>query len=286
MSKSIFSDGDLVRLIDQKGKIHQITLLEGQKFFTNHGSIEHNEIIGETVGSVFESSNGMKYAAFHPSLEEYVMKMPRGAAVIYPQDARAMIELADISAGNRVLEAGAGSGSLTLHILRALAGSGELVSVEIREEFAQIARKNVEKFITTKNWELINADLAEFKSDNKFDAVLLDLLNPWDYLSKVEEVLAPGRFLVCYVATTTQMSRVVETMKARECWFNPIASEDLHREWHLQGLAVRPNHKMIGHTGFLVQARLMAPGVKAPVKKMKPAKGAYGPDWQAVGENP
>ncbi|MGA0108144.1 MAG: hypothetical protein ACO3IA_03205, partial [Candidatus Nanopelagicales bacterium] len=140
--------------------------------------------------------------------------------------------------------------------------------------------------LSTRNWELINADLAEFKSDDKFDAVLLDLLNPWDYLSKVEEVLAPGRFLVCYVATTTQMSRVVETMKARECWFNPIASEDLHREWHLQGLAVRPNHKMIGHTGFLIQARLMAPGVKAPVKKMKPAKGAYGPDWQAVGENP
>lgn len=285
MSKEFFESGDLIRLVDQKGKVHQITLISGQKFFTNHGAIEHNEIINKSAGSVFESTSGMKYAVFHPSLEEYVMKMPRGAAVIYPQDARNMVGLADISDGDRVLEAGVGSGSLTLHILRALAGSGELVSYEIREEFAQIARKNVEKFVQTQNWNLINDDLANLTSTEKFDAVLLDLLNPWDYLEIIEKHLKPGRPLVCYVATTTQMSRVVETLKVRECWFNPIASEDLHREWHLQGLAVRPNHRMVGHTGFLVQARLMAPGVKAPVKKMKPAKGAYGPDWQALGEN-
>lgn len=284
MSREIFKSGDLIRLIDQKGKIHQITLLAGQKFFTNHGSIDHDEIIDKTVGSVFESSSGMKYSAFHPSLEEYVLKMPRGAAVIYPQDARNMIGLADIAPGDRVLEAGVGSGSLTLHVLRALANQGELVSYEIRDEFAQIARKNVEKFKSFDNWILINDDLANLKSEKKFDAVLLDLLNPWDYLEIIEKVLQPGRSLVCYVATTTQMSRVVETMKSRECWFNPMASEDLHREWHLQGLAVRPNHRMIGHTGFLIQARLMAPGVKAPFKKMKPAKGAYGPDWQEMGD--
>ena len=284
MPSNTFKAGDLIRLIDQKGKIHLITLIAGQKFFTNHGSIDHNEIIDQSVGSVLESTSGMKYTIFHPSLEEYVMKMPRGAAVIYPRDARNMVGLADISQGDRVLEAGVGSGSLTLHILRSLASSGELVSYEIRDEFAQIAKKNVEKFTEVKNWTLINDDLANLDTNKKFDAVLLDLLNPWDYLPIIEKVLNPGRILVCYVATTTQMSRVVETMKARECWFNPTASEDLHREWHLQGLAVRPNHRMIGHTGFLVHSRLMAPGIKAPIKKMKPAKGAYGPDWQAFGE--
>jgi tRNA (adenine57-N1/adenine58-N1)-methyltransferase len=159
--KDFFKDGDLVKLIDQKGKIHQITLSKGQNFFTNHGGISHDDLIGKSVGSVFESANGMKYVAFHPSLEDYSLKMPRGAAVIYPRDARQIIGLADISAGDRVLEAGVGSGALTLHILRALAGTGELVSYEVREEFAIIAKKNVEKFnknIT--NWDLKIADVA------------------------------------------------------------------------------------------------------------------------------
>ena len=281
--KDFFKDGDLVKLIDQKGKIHQITLSKGQNFFTNHGGISHDDLIGKSVGSVFESANGMKYVAFHPSLEDYSLKMPRGAAVIYPRDARQIIGLADISAGDRVLEAGVGSGALTLHILRALAGTGELVSYEVREEFAIIAKKNVEKFnknIT--NWDLKIADVATILPTEKFDAVLLDLLNPWDYVSIIENILRPGGFFVCYVATTTQMSRVVELMKVSGRWFEPAASEDLHRDWHLQGLAVRPSHKMIGHTGFLVQARLMASGEVAPVRKMKPAKGAYGPDWQAA----
>ncbi len=281
--KDVFQDGDLVKLVDQKGKIHQITLSKGQNFFTTHGGISHDELIGKSVGSVFESANGMKYVAFHPSLEDYSLKMPRGAAVIYPRDARQIIGLADISTGDRVLEAGVGSGALTLHILRALAGTGELISYEVREEFAIIAKKNVEKFnknIT--NWDLRIADVATISPNEKFDAVLLDLLNPWDYVSIIENILRPGGFFVCYVATTTQMSRVVELMKVSGRWFEPAASEDLHRDWHLQGLAVRPSHKMIGHTGFLVQARLMASGEFAPVRKMKPAKGAYGPDWQAA----
>jgi tRNA (adenine57-N1/adenine58-N1)-methyltransferase len=282
MSSTIFQEGDLVRLVDQKGKVHQITLISGQNFFTNHGGIAHEDLIGESVGIVVESSSGMKYVAFHPSLEEYAMKMPRGAAVIYPRDARQIIGLANICSGKTVLEAGVGSGSLTMHILQALAGTGKLVSYEIREDFANIAKKNVEKFLKeSDNWQLINDDLANIDLTEKFDAVVLDLLNPWDFLNVVEKVLNPGGFFVSYVATTTQMSRLVELMKISGRWFEPSASEDLHREWHLQGLAVRPNHKMIGHTGFLIQARLMSEGQIAPVRKMKPAKGAYGPDWQA-----
>lgn len=282
MRSENFQAGDLLRLVDQKGKQHHITLIVGQNFFTNHGSISHDEVIGKSVGSLFESTGGMKYVAFHPALEEYVLKMPRGAAVIYPQDARQITGLADIAAGDRVLEAGVGSGALSLHILRMLAGTGELVSYEIREDFAEIAKKNVERYQLFENWTVVIDDLANLSEEEKFDAVILDMLNPWDYLELVERVLRPGRFLVSYVATTTQMSRLVELMKVTGNWFEPKASEELHREWHLQGLAVRPNHKMVGHTGFLVQARKMAPGVKAPVRKMKPAKGAYGPDWQAM----
>lgn len=282
MRKDRFEDGDLLRLVDQKGKQHHITLINGQNFFTNHGSIPHDEVIGQSVGSIFESTSGMKYVAFHPALEEYVMKMPRGAAIIYPQDARQIVGLADIAPGDRVLEAGVGSGALSLHILRMLAGRGELVSYELREDFAEIAKKNVQRYQDVDNWTVVIDDLANLSKAEKFDAVILDMLNPWDYLELVEQVLLPGRFLVSYVATTTQMSRLVELMKVTGNWFEPKASEDLHREWHLQGLAVRPNHRMVGHTGFLVQGRLMAPGVKAPVRKMKPAKGAYGPDWQAM----
>lgn len=283
MRRQTFNDGDLVRLVDQKGKVHQITLTQGQNFFTNHGGISHNDLIGSSAGSVFESTNGMKYVAFHPSLEEYSLKMPRGAAVIYPRDARQIIGLADIAPGDRVLEAGVGSGSLTMHVLRALAGQGELVSYEQREDFALIAKKNVEKFIRDfSNWDLRIDDLLNISISEKYDAIILDLLNPWDFISIAESVLKPGGFLVCYVATTTQMSRVIELMKTTSRWFEPNASEDLHRGWHLQGLAVRPNHKMVGHTGFLVQARLMDHGQIAPIRKMKPAKGAYGPDWQAA----
>ncbi len=282
MPSNIFEEGDLVRLVDQKGKVHQITLLQGQNFFTNHGGIAHADLIGQNVGRVVESSNGMKYVAFHPSLEEYALKMPRGAAVIYPRDARQIIGLANITPHKRVLEAGVGSGSLTMHILQALANTGELVSYEIREDFANIAKKNVTKFIKdTENWTLVNEDLATLDTNEKFDAIVLDMLNPWDFLKLVEKSLHPGGFFVSYVATTTQMSRLVELMKLSGRWFEPRASEDLHREWHLEGLAVRPNHKMIGHTGFLIQARLMSEGEVAPVRKTKPAKGAYGPDWQA-----
>lgn len=282
MRNGYLSAESLVRLVDQKGKAHHIKITPGQKFFTNHGSIDHDELIDQPIGSVFESTQGMKYVALEPSLEEYVMKMPRGAALIYPQDARQIIGLADLAPNDRVLEAGVGSGSLALHILRNLSLDGQLTSYEVRDDFAAIAKKNVERFLNPTNWNVVIDDLINLDTTQKFDAVILDLLNPWDFVEIIEKVLMPGRFFVSYVATTTQMSRLVETLKARECWFEPKASEDLHREWHLQGLAVRPNHKMVGHTGFLVQARLMANGSKAPIRKMKPAKGAYGPDWQAI----
>jgi tRNA (adenine57-N1/adenine58-N1)-methyltransferase len=225
----------------------------------------------------------MQYTIFSPSLQDYVVNMPRGAAVIYPKDAAQIIELADIKNGSKILEAGVGSGSLSLHILKTIGEDGILNSCEINEDFINVAKKNVLKFLKKhpSNWNVYLNDVKDFKSEIVYDSIILDLLNPWDMIDNVYSMLKPGGHFVCYVATTTQMSKLVETLKLEGHWSDPIASETMYREWHLQGLSVRPKHKMNGHTGFLVHTRRMADGFKFPIKRQKPAKGAYGVDYES-----
>lgn len=275
--------GKLVILSDQKGRNHTFVLETGKQFFTTHGSINHDEIQKLGEGSVIASSNGMQYTIFSPSLQDYVVNMPRGAAVIYPKDASQIIDLADIRNGSKVLEAGVGSGSLSLHILKTIGEQGSLTSCEINEDFINVAKKNVMKFLNfiPNNWTIKFIDVKEFKTDSLFDSIILDLLNPWDMIENVYSMLKPGGHFVSYVATTTQMSKLVETLKSSGQWTDPVASELMYREWHLQGLSVRPKHRMNGHTGFLVHSRRMADGFKFPVKRQKPAKGAYGFDYEA-----
>lgn len=275
--------GSLVTITDQKGRSHTVTLEENKQFFTNHGSIEHNEILTSGEGGVVASSSGMLYTIFSPALQDFVVGMPRGAAVIYPKDAAQIVEIGDMKPGSKVLEAGVGSGSLSLHILRTIGNEGLLTSCEIREEFLKVAQKNVERYMgyMPHNWQLLLTDIAEFKSDDKYDCIVLDLLNPWDMIENVYRHLRPGGHFVCYLATTTQMSKLVESLKITNNWTEAIASETLYREWHLQGLSVRPKHRMNGHTGFLVHTRRMADGVSVPARRQKPAKGAYGADYVA-----
>ena len=275
--------GSLVILSDQKGRNHTLVLEQGKQFFTTHGSINHDEIKNLGEGSVISSTNGMQYTIFSPSLQDYVVNMPRGAAVIYPKDASQIIELADIKNGSKVLEAGVGSGSLSLHILKTIGEKGILNSCEINEDFINVAKKNVLKFMKQipTNWTVSLCDVKDFRSEIIYDSIILDLLNPWDMVENVHSMLKPGGHFVCYVATTTQMSKLVETLKLSGQWTDPIASETMYREWHLQGLAVRPKHKMNGHTGFLVHTRRMADGFKFPIKRQKPAKGAYGVDYES-----
>jgi tRNA (adenine57-N1/adenine58-N1)-methyltransferase len=276
--------GRLITLTDQKARSHTIQLEISKQFFTNHGSISHDEILSAGEGGVVASSNGMLYTVFSPALQDFVVGMPRGAAVIYPKDAAQIIELGDLSQGSKVLEAGVGSGSLTLHILRTIGPSGHLTSCEIRDEFLKVAKKNVEKFTNQvhSNWNLELVDFNDFRSDIKFDCIILDMLNPWDMIENVYRHLRPGGHFVSYLATTTQMSRLVETLKVTNSWTDALASETLYREWHLQGLSVRPKHRMNGHTGFLVHTRRMADGVQVPARRQKPAKGAYGADYQPI----
>jgi len=276
--------GEWVRLTDAKGRRHNICLEAGKQFFTNKGAIAHDDLIGRDEGFSVPSTAGGEYLVFRPLLSEFVVSMPRGAAVVYPKDAAQIVAMADIFPGARVVEAGVGSGALTCSLLRAVGPGGLVSSYERREEFADVARRNVTQFFGGEHpaWRLTVADLAAALPDESahtVDRVILDMLAPWECVDAVAGALAPGGIVCAYVATTTQLGRIVETLRAHGEFTEPQPWETLVREWHVEGLAIRPGHKMNGHTGFLVTARRMAPGVSAPVKKRRPAPGAYGTDY-------
>ena len=273
--------GEWVRLTDTKGRRHNICLEAGKRFFSNRGHIDHDDLIGRPEGFSITSSVGGDYLVFRPLLSEFVVSMPRGAAVVYPKDAAQIVAMADIFPGARVVEAGVGSGALTCSLLRAVGPGGLVSSYERRAEFAEVAERNVTQFFGARHpaWKLTVGDLAEALAEHDLDRVILDMLAPWECVDAVAEALAPGGIVCAYVATTTQLGRTVETLRAHGGFTEPQPWESLVRDWHVEGLAVRPGHKMIGHTGFLVTARRMAPGEKAPLKKRRPAPGAYGVDY-------
>jgi tRNA (adenine57-N1/adenine58-N1)-methyltransferase len=270
-----FQPGDRVQLTDPKGRMHTLVLTPGKVFHTHRGSLAHDELIGLPDGSVVSSTGGTAYLALRPLLADYVLSMPRGAQVIYPKDAAQIVAMGDIFPGATVLEAGAGSGALTCSLLRAVGRDGRVVSYELRPDFAEIARRNVEAFFggTQPNWTLRVGDVADCV-DTGFDRIILDMLTPWDVLDLVERALVPGGVFVGYVATTPQLSELVEALRAKGGFTEPRAWESLVRDWHADGLAVRPDHRMIAHTAFLVSARRLAPGVVAPARRRKPSKGA------------
>jgi tRNA (adenine57-N1/adenine58-N1)-methyltransferase catalytic subunit len=278
--------GEWVRLTDQKGRRHNFELVAGKRFFSNRGHLEHDDLIGREEGFTVGSSVGGEYLVFRPLLSEFVVSMPRGAAVVYPKDAAQIVALADIFPGADVVEAGVGSGALTCSLLRAVGPHGTVSSYERREEFADVARANVTQFFGGDHpaWRLTVGDLVEAlpagDEAGTVDRVVLDMLAPWECLDVVADALAPGGVLICYVATATQLSKVAEAMRDADTFTEPQAWESLVRDWHVEGLAVRPGHAMIGHTAFLVTARRMAPGERPPTKKRRPAPGAYGPDYQ------
>ena len=276
-----FAAGDLVQLTDPRGTMHTITLQAGGEFHTHRGRIPHADLIGAPEGTVVTSSNGTGYLALRPILDDFVLAMPRGAQVIYPKDAARIVGLANLGPGARVAEAGVGSGALTCSLLRAVGDEGRVYSYERRPEFADVADANVRKWFghRPQSWELILGDLAEVLDQRDLDAVVLDMLAPWECVDAVGAALAPGGILVGYVATTTQLSRLVETLRAAGGWTEPRAEESLMRTWHLEGLAVRPDHRMNGHTAFLVSCRRLAPGTVLPPRRRRPAPGAYGPDY-------
>ena len=273
-----FNYGDRVQLTDAKGKLHTITLKSGGEWHTHKGWLNHDLIVGLPQGSVVETTAGLKFLAFKPLLGDYVLSMPRGATIVYPKDAALILGFADIAPGLRVLEAGVGSGALTISLLRAVGPSGAVDSFERRTEFAEIATRNVTDYFGGKpvNWSLTLGSVQDKEPVVQYDRIVLDMLAPWECVQLADSVLHPGGVLLAYVATTTQLSAMAEAIKNSERFTEPESSESLIRQWHHEGLAVRPVHRMIGHTGFLIQARRLAPGVTAPLRRRRPSKGAYG----------
>jgi tRNA (adenine57-N1/adenine58-N1)-methyltransferase len=273
-----FKAGNRVQLTDPKGKLYTFTITPGKEWHTHKGWINHDDLIGLPEGSVVSTTAGLKFTAFIPLLADYVLSMPRGATIVYPKDAAMIVGVADIYPGACVLEAGVGSGALTLSLLRAVGEAGSVHSVERRQDFADNATANIENYFgqKPKNWQLDVGSLQEQVFTQNFDRVILDMLAPWECVAMAAEVLRPGGVFLAYVATTTQLSATAEALKSDGHFTEPESSETIVRGWHHEGLAVRPQQRMIGHTGFLIQSRRMAPGVEVLARRRRPAKGAYG----------
>ena len=276
-----FRAGDRCQLTDPKGKINTVSLKHGDEFHTHRGVVRHDDIIGLPDASVVLNSSGVEYLVMRPLLVDFVMSMPRGAAIIYPKEAQAILGQADIFPGARVVEAGVGSGALSLWLLRAIGPEGFLYSFERREEFAEIAKANVSTFhgYTPENWSVTVGDLQDALpatvQPGQADRVVLDMLAPWECVDMVADALVPGGVVLMYVATVTQLSRVVEALRTTGRFSHPQSSETIVRGWHVEGLAVRPEHRMIGHTAFLVTARKLAPGTVLPDLKRRASKSDF-----------
>ncbi len=276
-----FQWGDVVQLTGPKQKLYTIVLTEGKQFGTQHGALPHADFVGLDDGSLVTIGEAA-YLAIRPLLADYVMSMPRGAAIIYPKDAAQILAQADVFPGATVVEAGVGSGALSLWLLRAIGGTGRLVSFERREEFAEVAEGNVVGFLGAEpeNWRIVTGDLVEelpaALEPGTVDRVVLDMLAPWECVEVVADALKPGGIVVCYIATVTQLSRVAEAFRDSGLFTEPESSETLVRGWHVEGLAVRPDHRMVAHTGFLLTARRLAPGAVLPALKRRASKTEYG----------
>ena len=295
----VFQAGDRVQLTGPKGRLNTLTLVPGGRFGSHKGDLLHDDIIGKPQGSVIANQSGIEYLALKPLLTDYVLSMPRGAAIVYPKDAAQIVVEGDIFPGAVVVEAGVGSGALSSYLLRAIGPEGRLVSFEKREEFAQIAQGNVANLLGVKpnNWEVVLGELQEKLPDSlpaaSADRAVLDMLAPWDCVDAVAQALKPGGLVIVYVATVTQLSRTMEAIRDHGGFTDPSAWESMVRSWHIEGLAVRPDHRMIAHTGFLMSARRLAPGAVLPQFKQKRAsKSDYTQEdvdvWlpDAIGQRP
>jgi tRNA (adenine57-N1/adenine58-N1)-methyltransferase catalytic subunit len=249
--------GELVVLIDRKRRRYLVTLEAGAEWHSHAGLVPHDDLIGVSEGTAVRTNRNMEVLALRPTREDFVLKMKRGAQVVYPKDQAAIVAAADIRPGCTVIEAGAGSGALTLALLAAVGPTGRVVSFERRDDHAAIARRNVERFLgeAPANWELRVADVAEGLTGLSAHRLVLDLLEPWTVVPAAAETLSPGGILIGYMPTVPQVMRFDETLWADGRFTDVRTTETLVRPWDLDGLAVRPAHRMVAHTAFLTTAR-------------------------------
>jgi tRNA (adenine57-N1/adenine58-N1)-methyltransferase len=254
-----FTVGDRVLLIDTKRRRHLITLGAGGQFHSHTGVLEHDDLVGRPEGVTVRTSMGARLVALRPTLAEYVLEMPRGAQVIYPKDLGPILVLADVAPGARVLESGVGSGALTMALLRAVGSEGSVIGYELRDDFAQRAHSNVEGMLGADVPLRIEVrDAYEGIDEEELDRVLLDLPEPWQVVKHAEQALRPGGILLAYLPTIGQVARLREELDTSSFGMAQTV-EVLQRSWHVDGQSVRPDHRMVAHTGFLTVARLLVP---------------------------
>ena len=269
-----FQYGDRVQLTDAKRRHYTLVLEEGVKFHSHRGIIEHSQIVGMDEGSVVTSTLGSDVLLCRHLMVDHVLSMPRGAAVIYPKDSAQILVEGEIFMGARVLEAGAGSGALSMTLLRAVGPEGHVFSYEIREDHLEFAENNVEEYFGSKPewWSPRLGDLGDVTVDDlggPVDRIVLDMLEPWEHLETVRDLLIPGGVFMTYVATVPQLMKVMEGLRELKCFTEPRAWESLVREWKVEGLATRPEHRMNAHTAFLIWTRRLADGVTPPAVKRR-----------------
>ena len=264
-SERPFEAGERVLLIDPRDRRYLITLGTGKQFHSHQGSLEHDDLIGALEGSVVKTAGGASVTAFRPTMSDYVLKMKRGAQVVYPKDIGLILVYADVFPGATVIEAGTGSGSLTLALARAVGPEGRVVSYELREDHHERALDNVTTWFESlggkpENLELRIGDVFEGVPDLAADRMILDLPEPWNAVGPATDALRSGGILCCYLPTIPQVSRTVEAMRAGGFGF-VSTFEGLVRTWNVDGQSVRPDHRMVAHTGFIITGRKLAASV-------------------------
>ena len=251
-----FAEGEKALLVDRKNRRYLITLVAGGEFHTHTGVVPHADLIGKAEGVVLRSTTGAWYQAVRPTLADFVLKMPRGAQVVYPKDLGPILLLADVFPGARVLEAGVGSGALSMTLLRA---GAVVTGYELRDDFAAKATANVQSFLGQEalaRYTVQQRDIYEGIDETELDRVVLDLPEPWRVVKHAEGALVAGGILVAYTPSILQVSQLREALD--ESGFAFVETQEvLVRTWHVEGLAVRPDHRMVAHTGFLTAARLV-----------------------------
>ena len=258
---AVFRPGDACLLFDRKGRRYLIELIPGAQFHHHHGVLPHDDIIGIEEGTTLESSRGWPLVLLRPRLADYALKMPRGAAVVYPKDSGAILVWADIKPGNVVVEAGTGSGALTMALSRAVGGSGRVISYEVREDHAALAQKRIKGFFgeIPPQIDLRIGSVEQGISDHEPDRVILDLPEPWHSVQPAASHLAPGGIFCCYLPTVPQVQEVRAAIDGTGSFLDVMTFEMMMREWAVDGRSVRPSHRMIGHTGFITVARKREP---------------------------
>ena len=281
------AEGELVVLTDRKGRRYLVTLEAGAEWHSHAGMVPHESLIGATEGVAVRTNRNMEVTVFRPTREEFILKMKRGAQVVYTKDQAMIVAAADIQPGCTVIEAGAGSGALTMALLSAVGPTGRVISYERREDHLKHARRNVARWFGGEpdNWDVRVGDLAEDLAGRRAHRIVLDMLEPWTMVAGAAEALAPGGIVLAYTPTVPQVMRFTDTLWADGRFGLVQTSETLVRGWDVNGLAVRPNHRMVAHTAFLTTARRVVRreegGPPLPRRKQN-----VGPtiDWAAIDE--